>query len=127
VGFTVKPERPKKYVHDDKSLCPRCNTYVEGQHEVRCDPLLQSGPGRDSEPVESKPTFLDGVLFAMGLLKEQIDARTERLRGLDIDNDTSLVMNGVQNVLSGVRINFETELMKRLHARQAEHQEVKPK
>lgn len=103
----MKPERPKKYVHDDKSLCPRCNTYVEGQHEVRCDPLLQSGPGRDSEPVESKPTFLeseptflDGVLFATALLKEQIDARTERLRGLDIDNDTSLVMNGVHRTCS---------------------------
>jgi hypothetical protein len=58
--------------------------------------------------------FERGAMLAVELLKTQIDARTDALRNLPVDNDTSGVLNGVHNVLMGMRIKFESELAKRL-------------
>lgn len=58
--------------------------------------------------------FERGAMFAAELLKKQINDRTDSLRNIPIDNDTSGVLNGVQNVIMGVRIKFETELTKHL-------------
>lgn len=104
----MKPARPAKFQHDDKSLCPSCNTYNVGDHKPYCD----FAP-------EPEPSFEDGAMLAISILKKQLDERVDRTRSVVIDNDTALVLNGVANVLTGVRIGFETELLKQLNERRA--------
>ena len=86
----MKPARPAKFVHDDKSP-------------------------------EPNPTFEDGVLWALTLLKKHVNARTDALdaatRLPTIDFDVGHVLNGTAHVLRGFLIHFETDTMKQLNAR----------
>ena len=62
--------------------------------------------------------FQDGACWAMELLKRQLDARAEGLRKLkfEADADTGCILNGLENVMAGIRIQFEIELVKTLAA-----------
>jgi hypothetical protein len=111
----VKPERPKKFTHDDKSMCSVCNAYSAGQ------PLVHQ-PWCDFAP-DPEPTFEDGVVWAMTLLKSHVNARTDALdaalRLPGVDGDVGHVLNGTAHVLRGFLIHYEVDLMKQLNARRA--------
>jgi hypothetical protein len=112
----MKPARPAKFTHDDKSMCGTCNAYSAGQ------PLVHQ-PWCDFAP-EPDQTFEDGVLWAMALLKQQVNARTDALdaatRLPSIDSDVGHVLNGTAHVLRGFLIQFETSTMKQLTAKRVE-------
>lgn len=110
----MKPSKPKNFTHDDKSMCGTCNAYSAGQ------PLVHQ-PWCDFAPGETAPTFEDGVLWALTLLKKHVNARTDALdaatRLPNIDNDVGHVLNGTAHVLRGFLIHFETDTMKQLNVR----------
>lgn len=58
--------------------------------------------------------FEDGAIFSMVLLKGQVSGQVEALRTLKVDGDVGLVLNGIQNVLNGLLIRYENDLMKQI-------------
>ncbi len=67
-----------------------------------------------SDPKQTE--FERGALWAMKLLQTQLQDRHDRLRKLmyapECDVDTSNVLNGVQNMCSGIKASFEIAMMK---------------
>lgn len=112
----AKPAKPKNFTHDDKSMCSDCNTYSLRGPLIHKDYCMFAP--------EPEQTFEDGVLWALTLLKQQVNARTDALdaatRLPSIDSDVGHVLNGTAHVLRGFLIQFETSTMKLLTAKRVE-------
>lgn len=69
---------------------------------------------------EAMPTdmseFQRGALYALKLLKTQLEARRDVLRktGNGLDTDVSGMLHSTSNLLTGVQIQFEMQLVKEL-------------
>jgi hypothetical protein len=117
----AKPERPKNFIHDDKSMCGTCNAYSAGQ------PLVHQPWCKHAS--EAEPDFEDGAVWALTVLKQHVNARTDALdaatRLPGIDNDVGHVLNGTAHVLRGFLIHYETDMMKQLNARRVELRQKK--
>lgn len=71
---------------------------------------------------EEKPDraeFERGAVFALELLKKHINIRTDHLRSLNAEFDVGGVLNGTSNVLVGLQLKFETDLMRQLFVNKA--------